>query len=130
MDLRNGTLSGDTVTFLEVFDFQNEIAIRYPAPSSGTKSSSPAGGGYCHRKLVARREPSAAASQSPVGRWKGEFRSPSATRPPLWFSIQNGSLQAQAVAEAREQKDVRFLDVKFAGETLTFAEIRKIQDNG
>lgn len=133
VDLRNGTLSGDTVTFLEVFDFQgNEIAIRYTGTLVGDEIQfTRQVGDIATEKLVARREPSAAASPSPVGQWKGEFESPVGHQTYLFeFSIQNGSLRGKAVAEAREQKrDVEFLDVKFAGETLTFAEIRKIQDN-
>lgn len=133
VDLRDGALTGDTVTFLEVFDFQgNEIAIRYTGTIAGDEIQfTRQVGDVATEKMVARREKAAAATPSPVGRWQGEFDSPLGRQKYVFdFAIRDGMLLATAVAEARDQKrDVKFIDPKLSGDTLTFAEIRKIQDN-
>ena len=46
------------------------------------------------------------------------------------FKVADGKLEATAAAEMGDQKrGVEFLDEKIDGDTITFAELRKFQDN-
>ena len=132
VDLRDGTLTGDTVTFLEVFDFQgNEITIRYTGTIVGDEIQfTRQVGDIATEKLVARRQRVAAGTPSPVGQWKWERSPPFDYYSYVFdFAIQNGSLRGKSVAKARNQEHtVEFLDVKLVGDTLTFTEILGTKD--
>lgn len=73
----------------------------------------------------------AARAADVSGQWQGEFDSPIG-RQKYAFTLQmtDGKLTAKATAEVDGQKrDVEFKEAKLAGDTLTFVEIRQIQDN-
>jgi enterochelin esterase-like enzyme len=66
-----------------------------------------------------------------AGQWRAEFDSQIGQQKYLFnFQMNEGKLSAKATAEAREEKrEVEFKDPKLEGDTLTFVEMRKIQDN-
>lgn len=66
-----------------------------------------------------------------AGQWRAEFDSQIGQQKYLFnFQMNEGKLSAKATAEARgEKREVEFKDPKFEGDTLTFVEMRKIQDN-
>ena len=66
-----------------------------------------------------------------TGTWKASFDTQIGKQAYVFdFAVQDGKLSAKAVAEAREQKrDVEFIEAKLTGDTLSFVEIRKFQDN-
>jgi enterochelin esterase-like enzyme len=65
------------------------------------------------------------------GQWRAEFDSPIGQQIYLFtFQVNEGKVTAKATAEANNQKrEVEFKDPKLGGDTLTFAEMRKFQDN-
>jgi len=66
-----------------------------------------------------------------AGQWRAEFDSQIGVQKYLFaFQVREGSLTATATAEAGDQKrEVVFKDAKLTGDTLTFAEMRTIQNN-
>ena len=66
-----------------------------------------------------------------AGQWRAEFDSQIGQQKYLFnFQMNEGKLSAKATAEARgEKREVEFKDPKLEGDTLTFVEMRKIQDN-
>jgi enterochelin esterase-like enzyme len=66
-----------------------------------------------------------------AGQWRAEFDSQIGQQKYLFnFQVNEGKLSAKATAEARgEQREVEFQDPKLQGDTLTFVEMRKLQDN-
>jgi enterochelin esterase-like enzyme len=66
-----------------------------------------------------------------AGQWRAEFDSQIGQQKYLFnFQMNGGKLSAKAMAEARgEKREVEFKDPKLEGDTLTFVEMRKIQDN-
>ena len=137
VDIRDGKVSGDTVTFTESFGFQgNDISITYSGKLAGDEIKfTRKVGDFATEELVARRDKSAAASPggapNPAGKWQGEFESVIGRQKYLFdFQVKDGKLTATASAEAREQtRQVEFKETKLAGDTLSFVEMRQIQDN-
>lgn len=66
-----------------------------------------------------------------AGQWRAEFDSQIGQQKYLFnFQVNGGKLSAKATAEARgEKREVEFQDPKLEGDTLTFVEMRKFQDN-
>ena len=81
--------------------------------------------------LAGLRSFSPARADSPAGQWQGEFDSPRGRQKYQFdFKVADGKLEATAAAEMGDQKrGVEFLDEKIDGDTITFAELRKFQDN-
>ena len=73
---------------------------------------------------------STGAAADAAGTWQGEFDSPRGHQKYQFdFKIADGKLEATAAAEMGDQKrDVEFIEEKIDGNTISFAEIRKIQD--
>ncbi len=65
------------------------------------------------------------------GQWRAEFDSQIGQQKYLFkFQLKEGEVSASATAEARgEKREVEFQDPKLDGDTLTFVEIWKFQDN-
>lgn len=133
VDLKDGKLVGDMVTFVEMFEFQgNELTISYTGKLTGDEIKfTRKVGDFATEELVAKREKPATAAKSPAGKWQGEFDSRIGLQKYLFdFQVKDGKLTAKAVAEAREEKrDVEFKEPKLDGDTITFVEMRQIQDN-
>lgn len=139
-DLQGAKLEDGTLTFTESFPFQgNDISIAYTGKVVGDEIRFTRKVGdfateeaVAHREKPAAGEPKdAAKSPDPTGRWQGEFDSQVGRQKYVFeFEAKDGKLSAKAVAEAREQKrDVEFLEPKIEGDTLTFVEVRRIQEN-
>jgi enterochelin esterase-like enzyme len=66
-----------------------------------------------------------------AGQWQAEFDTQIGQQKYLFtFQVNEGKLTAKATAEARgEKREVEFKEAKFEGDTLTFVEMRKFQDN-
>jgi enterochelin esterase-like enzyme len=65
------------------------------------------------------------------GQWRGEFDSQIGQQKYLFtFQVTGGKVTAKATAEAcGEKREVEFKDAKLEGDTMTFVEMRKFQDN-
>lgn len=65
------------------------------------------------------------------GQWHAEFDTQMGPQKYLFtFGMSGGKVSAKATAEARgEKREVEFTDAKLEGDTLTFGEIRKFQQN-
>lgn len=65
------------------------------------------------------------------GQWRGEFDSQIGRQKYAFaFQVIDGKMAAKATAEVDGQKrEVEFKETKLAGDTLTFVELRQIQDN-
>lgn len=133
VEIKDGKLVGDVVTFVETFEFQgNELTITYTGKLAGDEIKfTRKVGDFATEELVAKREKPAAAAKSPAGKWQGKFDSRIGLQKYLFdFQVKDGKLIAKAVAEAREEKrDVEFKESKLEGDTITFVEMRQIQDN-
>jgi enterochelin esterase-like enzyme len=133
VEIKDGKLVGDTVTFVEMFDFQgNELTISYTGKIAGDEIKfTRKVGDIATEELVAKREKAMASAKSPAGKWQGEVDTQIGRQKYVFdFAVQDGKVSAKAVAEAREQKrDVEFKEPKVEGDTLTFVELRQIQDN-
>jgi len=72
-----------------------------------------------------------AQSADIAGQWRAGFDSQIGQQTYLFtFAMNDGKLSAKATAEARgEKREVEFQEPKFEGDTLSFVEMRKIQDN-
>ncbi len=66
-----------------------------------------------------------------AGQWHAEFDTQISPQNYLFtFQVNEGKLTAKATAEARgEKREVEFKEAKCEGDTLTFVEMRKFQDN-
>jgi enterochelin esterase-like enzyme len=73
----------------------------------------------------------AAIAADVSGQWRAEFDSQIGLQKYAFaFQLNDGKLTAKATAEVDGQKrDVEFKEAKLAGDTLTFVEMRQIQDN-
>jgi enterochelin esterase-like enzyme len=73
----------------------------------------------------------AAQAADIAGQWRAEFDSQIGQQKYLFrFQVNEGKLSAKATAEARgEKREVEFQEPKLEGDTLTFVEMRKFQDN-
>jgi enterochelin esterase-like enzyme len=65
------------------------------------------------------------------GQWHAEFDTQIGQQKYLFtFQVNEGRLTAKATAETRgEKREVEFKEAKFEGDTLTFVEMRKLQNN-
>ena len=124
-----GKVDGDTVSFVELLDFQgNELRITYTGRSSGDEISfTREVGGFATEKLVARREVPAVDI---TGRWQAEFDTLVGLQNYVFeFQMTDGKLAAKATADTDgENRDVAFVDASLKADQLTFVEIRRIQD--
>lgn len=136
VEIKEGQLAGDTVTFTETFGFQgNEISITYSGKIAGDEIKfTRKVGNFATEELVATREkpsPIASVVEGVAGKWQGEFDSVIGLQKYVFdFQVKDGKLTARARAEAREQtRDVEFEETKLAGDTVSFVEMRSIQGN-
>lgn len=136
VDLKEGRWNGETVSFVETFEFQgNEVTIRYSGKVAGDEIKfTRQVGQFATEELVARRDNSAPAESGAAGvagQWQGEFDSQIGHQKYLFdFQVRDGSLIAKAKAEANDQKrDVEFQESKVTGDALSFVEMRTIQGN-
>ena len=129
VELKDGKLTGDTVTFVESFTFQgNDITISYSGHLAGDEIKfTRKVGDFATEEMVARRE----KTTDVTGQWQAEFDT-RIGRQKYVFTIraEGGKVTAKANAEANgEKRDVVLTEPSLEGDTIKFVETRKIQDN-
>ncbi len=128
--LTEGKVDGDTVSFVEMLNFQgNELRISYQGKVSGKEIKfTRQVGDVATEELVAKLE---APTTDIAGKWQAEFDTQIGLQKYVFdFQTTDGKVTAKATAEAGDQKrDVEFKEAKLSGDTLTFVELRQIQDN-
>ncbi len=133
VEIKDGKLVGDVVTFVETFEFQgNAININYTGKLAGDEIKfTRKVGDFATEEMVARRETAGAQAAGPAGQWQAEFDSQIGRQKYLFdFQVKDGKLTAKGTAEVNEQKrDVEFKEPKLDGDALTFVEMRTIREN-
>lgn len=129
--LTSGTIEGDKLSFVELLDFQgNQLQISYEGIVSGDEIKfTRKVGTFATEELVAQRvTPTTEIS----GTWLAEFDTQLGIQKYRFtFLSANQTLSAQAKVETDGQtRDVEFQNVRIDkdNDTLTFVEMRKIQD--
>ncbi len=129
VELKDGKLAGETVTFVESFAFQgNDITISYSGKLAGDEIKfTRKVGDFATEEMVARREKKADLA----GQWQAEFETRVGRQKYVFdLRIEAGKLTAKAVAEVNgEKRDVVFTEPSLEGDMVKFVELRKIQDN-
>lgn len=128
--LTEGKVAGDTVSFVELLNFQgNELRISYTGKVAGKEIKfTRQVGDVATEELVAKLE---APTTDIAGKWQAEFDTQIGMQKYVFdFQMKDGKVTAKATAEGGDQKrDVEFTEAKLSGDTLTFVELRQIQDN-
>jgi len=127
--LKNGKVEGDAVSFVEELNFQgNDLEIRYDGKLSGKDLNlNRKVGDFAVEQLVAKLD---APAIDIAGQWQAEFETPVGLQKYRFdFQAGGGNLTAKGTAETGDQKrSIEFKEAKLAGDTLTFVELRQIQD--
>jgi enterochelin esterase-like enzyme len=128
--LTDGKVEGDTVSFVELLNFQgNELRITYQGKVAGKEIKfTRQVGDVATEELVAKLE---APKTDIAGKWVAEFETQIGLQKYVFdLQVTDGKLTAKATAEGGDQKrDVVFIEPKLSGDTVSFAEMRQIQDN-
>ncbi len=128
--LAEGKVEGNTVSFVELLNFQgNELRIDYQGKVAGKEIKfTRQVGDVATEELVAKL---VAPAIDIAGKWQAEFETQIGMQKYVFdFQVKDGQVTAKATAEGGDQKrDVAFKETKLAGDTLTFVEMRQIQDN-
>ena len=135
--LMEGKVEGDTVSFVEMFKFQdNDIRITYTGKltTGGNEIKfTRAVGEFAKEEIVAKREaPGAAAVGANIaGEWKAQFDTQRGLQKYTFTFKQDGtSVTGKANVEMEDQKrEVEFKNGKFEGDVVTFTEALNIQGN-
>ncbi len=127
--LTEGKIDGDTVSFVELLNFQgNDIKITYQGKVSGNEIKfTREVGEFAKEELVAKRE---APAVDIGGQWTAEFETQVGVQKYVFtFQVADGKVTAKAAVDTGgEKRDVEFKAAKLQGDTLTFTELRQIQD--
>lgn len=127
--LKNGKVEGNSVSFVEELNFQgNTLEIRYDGNVSGKDLNlNRKVGDFATEQLVAKLD---APAVDIAGQWQAEFETQVGLQKYRFdFQVTDGKATAKGSAETGEEKrNIEFEDAKLAGDTLTFVEMRQIQD--
>lgn len=127
--LKDGKVEGEKVSFVELLNFQgNDLEIRYEGKLSGKEIKlTRKVGDFATEELVAKLD---APVVDIAGQWQAEFETQVGLQKYRFnFQVNDGKLTAKGASETDGQKrDIEFKDAKLAGDTLTFVEMRQIQD--
>ncbi|MGZ8938372.1 MAG: alpha/beta hydrolase, partial [Limisphaerales bacterium] len=127
--LKDGKVEGDTVSFVELLNFQgNDLEIRYQGKLSGKEIKfTRKVGDFANEELVAKLD---APAVDIAGQWQADFDTQMGLQKYRFnFEVKDGKVTTKGTAETGDQKrDIAFNDAKLAGDTLTFVEMRQIQD--
>ncbi len=128
--LTDGKVEGDTVSFVELLNFQgNELRITYQGKVADKEIKfTRQVGDVATEELVAKLE---APKTDIAGKWVAEFETQIGLQKYVFdLQVTDGKLTAKATAEGGDQKrDVVFIEPKLSGDTVSFVETRQIQDN-
>jgi enterochelin esterase-like enzyme len=127
--LKDGKVEGDAVSFVELLNFQgNDLEIRYAGKVSGKEMKlSRQVGDFATEQLVAKLD---APAVDVAGQWQAEFDTQMGVQKYRFdFQTKDGKVTAKGAAETGDQKrEIEFKDAKLTGDTLSFVEMRQIQD--
>jgi enterochelin esterase-like enzyme len=127
--LTEGKIAGDTVSFVELLNFQgNDLRITYKGKVSGNEIKfTREVGDVATEELVAKLD---APAVDIAGQWQAEFDTQVGVQKYVFtFQVADGKVAAKASVDTDgEKRDVEFKEAKLQGDTLTFTEIRQIQD--
>jgi hypothetical protein len=132
-------LAGDTLTFVEMRQAQdNEIRIEYTGKLSANEIHlTRKVGDFGSQEFTAKREataatPTATAAATDIsGTWHAEFDTQIGMQKyQFTFHVADGKLTGKANAEVNDQKrETELTEGKVTGDTVTFVEMLKFQDN-
>lgn len=127
--LAEGKIDGNTVSFVELLNFQgNELRITYKGKVSGGEIKfTREVGDVATEELVAKLD---APAVSIDGQWQTQFDTQVGLQKYLFtFQVSDGKVTAKASVDTDgEKREVEFKEAKLQGDTLTFMEMRQIQD--
>ena len=127
--LKDGKVEGDKVSFVELLSFQgNDLEIRYEGKLSGKEIKfTRKVGDFATEELVAKLD---APAVDIAGQWQAQFETQVGLQKYRFnFQVNDAKVTAKGTSETDDQKrEIEFKDAKLAGDTLTFVEMRQIQD--
>lgn len=127
--LKEGKVEGENVSFVEALNFQgNDLEIRYQGKLSGNEMKlTRQVGEFATEQLVAKREGPAVEI---AGQWQAEFETQVGLQKYRFeFAESGGKVTAKGTAETGEEKrEIAFQEAKLTGDTVSFVEMRQIQD--
>jgi enterochelin esterase-like enzyme len=127
--LTEGKVEGDTVSFIELLNFQgNDLEIRYKGALSGKEINFTRHvGEFATEQLTAKLS---APAVEIAGQWQAEFDTQLGLQKYRFdFHLNDGKITAKGAAETGDQRrDIEFEDANLTGDTLTFVEVRRFQD--
>ncbi|MGA2248436.1 MAG: alpha/beta hydrolase-fold protein, partial [Verrucomicrobiota bacterium] len=135
--LTEGKVVGDTVSFVEMFNFQgNELRITYMGKLDADGAQirfHREVGDFAKEEIVARRAAGATTTTAIdlTGRWKADFESQRGLQKYTFNLKQDGAtVTGHASVEMTDQKrEADLQEGKLDGSTVTFTELLRIQDN-
>lgn len=135
--LKEGKLDGDTISFVEMLNFQdNEIRVTYTgklATNANEIKFTREVGEFAKEEIVAKREQGAApaAAANLTGEWEAQFDTQRGLQKYTFTLKQDGSsLTGKASVDVEgEKRESELKDGKVEGNTVTMVEPMKIQDN-
>ena len=132
-------LAGDTLSFVEMRQIQdNEVRIEYTGKVSANEIRfTRKVGEFGSQDFTAKREAASAATTASTaagdisGTWHAEFDTQIGMQKyQFTFKVADGKLTGKANAEVNDQKrETDLQDGKVTGDTVTFVEMLKFQDN-
>jgi enterochelin esterase-like enzyme len=127
--LTEGKVDGDTVSFVELLNFQgNQLRISYRGKVAGKEIKfTRQVGEVATEELVAKLDTPAADI---AGQWYAQFDTQVGLQKYTFtFQIQDGKVTTKASVDTDgEKRDIEFREAKLQGDMLTFVEMRQIQD--
>jgi enterochelin esterase-like enzyme len=138
-DLKEGKVVGDTVSFVEMLNFQdNDIRITYTGQLSADSNEikfKREVGDFANEDIVARRQGGAATppavAADVTGTWKADFDTQRGLQKYTFTLKQDGAnVTGKASVDTNgEKRESDLKEGKIDGGTVSFVEMLKIQDN-
>jgi enterochelin esterase-like enzyme len=140
-DLKEGKVDGDTVSFVEMLNFQdNEVRITYTGKLSADSNEikfKREVGDFAKEDIAAKREVGAATAPAPVvaadvtGTWKADFDTQRGLQKYTFTLKQDGAnVTGHASVDTNgEKRESDLKEGKIDGGTVSFVELLSIQDN-
>jgi hypothetical protein len=139
VEFKEVKLAGDTLTFVEMRQIQdNEIKIEYTGKVSASEIHfTRKVGDFGSQEFTAKREGASATATTATagsdvsGTWNADIDTQIGMQKYVFtFKVADGKLTGKANAEVNDQKrETELTDGKVSGDTVTFAEMLKFQDN-
>jgi len=139
-ELKEGKVDGDTITFVELMNFQdNDVRITYTGKLTTNLneiSFKRAVGDFANEDIVAKRSPATAPAQAQAaagitGTWQADFDTQRGLQKYTFTLKQDGTnVTGKASVDTNgEKRESDLKEGKVTGDTVSFVEPLKIQDN-